>query len=401
MRVDKDTDNETSELPSIGTSIRLAREAKKLSQKELAGKLNLDLQLITNIENDQFDALPAPAFVRGYIRACAKLLDQDSKQWINIYLLTTRSDDPKPAPLKNFNLKKTDSSHPFFRSITIIVIVILMALAFYWWFTEKGGSSLFYVGTETSTPTQPSIVALPQTATGPAKEAPTTPEQTRPKIPLSVTKPEEVPAPEQTDQQSVLTAAEETITHTHLSKKTDTNANENESITNKQNPEVSTKEAIASVTAVEPQDASPTEKKGTDTDIETTSKPAPEISPGQTTALPAVAATPADQSSPSSGKTKTLTPEQGEITGDDNLVLKTSSKSWVEVYDDNGHRLMFDMQTNANERQLRGQAPFRIFLGDATGMTITINGHDIGEISHHKTTKTARFYIDSDGTIRK
>lgn len=376
MRSDKNknADDETSELSSIGTLIRLAREEKKLSQKELAGKLNLDLQLISNLENDQFDTLPAPAFVRGYIRACAKLLEQDSKQWLDIYLLTTRSNDPKLAPLASFNLKKTDSSHPFFRSITILVITILVALASYWWFTEKGGSSLFYSETKTEIHAEPAIVTLPQASTAPAEEV-----------------------SEQASKQADTTPpAQETEPVLPLSKKATTTINKSGLTTNSQNSTILTEKTIPT-TAVESLNTLSVTEKDIGKNIKTDPETAPETDPDQIP--PPLAST--GQSNQSNEEIETVTPVQNEVTGSDNMVLKTSTKSWVEVYDDNGHRLIFDMQTSANERQLRGQAPFRVFLGDATGMTITINGRDIGEISHHKTTKTARFYIDSDGTIRK
>lgn len=376
MRSDKNknTDDQTSELSSIGVLIRLAREEKNLSQKELARKLNLDLQLISNLENDQFDALPAPAFVRGYIRACAKLLEQNSEQWLDVYLLTTRSDDPKLAPLANFNLKKADSSHPFFRSITILVITILVALASYWWFTEKGGSSLFYAETKTDIHAEPAIVALPQTSTAAVEE-----------VPEQASKQAASPPP-----------AQETEPVLPLSKNATTTINKNELTIHSQNSTILAEKTIAT-TAVESLNTLSVAEKDIGKNIKADPETAPETDPDQMPSPPASTG----QSSQSNEEIETVTPVQNEVTGSDNLILKTSTKSWVEVYDDNGHRLMFDIQTNANERQLRGQAPFRVFLGDATGMTITINGHDIGEISHHKTTKTARFYIDSDGTIRR
>ena len=100
---------------------------------------------------------------------------------------------------------------------------------------------------------------------------------------------------------------------------------------------------------------------------------------------------------------ETLTPVEPahEVTGEDILYLMTESKSWVEVYDDDGHRLMFDMLTHDSPRQLQGRAPFRVFLGDATGVTITINNIETSEISYHEATKTARFYVDANGAIRK
>ena len=378
MQADKldNADTKTTEQPSIGELIRLAREDKILSQEELSKKLNLDLSLISNLENNQFDALPPPAFIRGYIRACAKLLEQNADQWIDTYLLSTRSDDPKPARLKSFNFRKADSSHPFFRSITILVITITIALASYWWFTEKDGRSLFYTDTASPVPAESSVAVLPPKITTDAGK-----------------KQEESPAVESTSSQSEVTTIpiEKTETATTTALVIPKASDETESITDNPN-------------SVNQSPITPIEPSNTETAASPASLP-PEkkiinVAINNDPAS-AVLATPISTPSTATEETETVTPEQNEIIGNDNLVLKTDTKSWVEVYDDNGHRLMFDMQTNTNERQLRGQAPFRIFLGDATGMSVTINGYDIGKIPYHPTTKIARFYIHSDGTVRK
>ena len=60
--------------PSAGTLLREAREARGLTLDDLARTLNLQPRIVAALERDDHDALPAPTFVRGYIRSYARLL---------------------------------------------------------------------------------------------------------------------------------------------------------------------------------------------------------------------------------------------------------------------------------------------------------------------------------------
>ncbi len=65
---------------SPGKCLRKARESRGLSRKDIAERLHLSEQVIDAIERDDQDHLPAPTFVRGYLRSYAPLvaLDADS-----------------------------------------------------------------------------------------------------------------------------------------------------------------------------------------------------------------------------------------------------------------------------------------------------------------------------------
>ena len=61
----------------VGPGRRLSdtRQAANLSLGEVASRLHLDLDTIRALEADDYDRLPAPTFVRGYLRGYARLLD--------------------------------------------------------------------------------------------------------------------------------------------------------------------------------------------------------------------------------------------------------------------------------------------------------------------------------------
>src|SRR3990167_11169644 len=66
--------NVTQEM-SPGALLKKAREAKKLSQDQVAKQLRLSLQWIENIENDDYSRAAAIIYVRGYLRSYARLVD--------------------------------------------------------------------------------------------------------------------------------------------------------------------------------------------------------------------------------------------------------------------------------------------------------------------------------------
>ena len=57
-----------------GARLREAREAANISLDRIAMSLLLDPKIVEALEEDDFDRLPAPTFVRGYLRGYARVL---------------------------------------------------------------------------------------------------------------------------------------------------------------------------------------------------------------------------------------------------------------------------------------------------------------------------------------
>jgi cytoskeleton protein RodZ len=56
------------------------------------------------------------------------------------------------------------------------------------------------------------------------------------------------------------------------------------------------------------------------------------------------------------------------------LQLRFTSDSWTEVYDADGHRLLYALAPANTERTLAGTAPMRVVLGHAPGVEVSIDG---------------------------
>ena len=85
----------------------------------------------------------------------------------------------------------------------------------------------------------------------------------------------------------------------------------------------------------------------------------------------------------------------------DLLVLRTSSRTWAEIYSADGERLLFEMLTNEKTPvRIRGRAPFRILLGHSPDVTVELNGRNIDQSHFNRSNNTAHFLVDGTGAHR-
>lgn len=67
-----------AEIPSVGSVLRKAREAKGLPVADIAQTLKLGQRQVEALERDDWSGLPGTTFVRGFVRNYARLLDVDA-----------------------------------------------------------------------------------------------------------------------------------------------------------------------------------------------------------------------------------------------------------------------------------------------------------------------------------
>ena len=70
---------------SPGQLLRAAREARGLTQPEVASRLNLRVSLVRDIEEDRFDQRTASTFTRGYLKTYAKLVGASEARVVAAY----------------------------------------------------------------------------------------------------------------------------------------------------------------------------------------------------------------------------------------------------------------------------------------------------------------------------
>ncbi len=141
---------------SVGGRLREARIAAKLSVSEVSSQLRFGEQIIHQLEDEQFEHFAAPTFVRGYLRAYAKLLGLSEKPLLkaleqhHLHSPTLLSDIAEPPQAKSTDMPVRMATYGIFGGL-----LLLLAL---WWHSEYG-INLFGSGPKT-----PALTASTTTA---------------------------------------------------------------------------------------------------------------------------------------------------------------------------------------------------------------------------------------------
>lgn len=166
---------------SLGARLRQARNERRLSIDEVALALKLSPRIIGALEEEAYDELPGPTYVRGYLRSYGMLLGLASQQLIDQFndlpKAAQRTDMTAPAPVR-----QVTSSDTMIRFGTLLVAVVVFGLAALWWSGKDGSNRR----RPTAVATAPSSDVAPESAA----ETPAAPVV----VPESVPKPAEVPS---------------------------------------------------------------------------------------------------------------------------------------------------------------------------------------------------------------
>lgn len=120
-----------------GDRLRTARERRDLSVRDAAKRLRLDPSVIEAIEADNFAALPAPIFVKGYLNAYARLLGIPPEDCIAEYTAAVDGAVPPPLVIRKGTGDgiESSSSHRVVL-VTWLVALVAIAMVVLWWYAR-------------------------------------------------------------------------------------------------------------------------------------------------------------------------------------------------------------------------------------------------------------------------
>ena len=133
---------------ALGRTLRLARERRNRSTAELARRMRLETRVIERLENEHFDQLPGPAFVRGYIRAIAKELGIDSAPLLAAFDEKYHDDGPALSDFKSRAPTQITSDSNLIKYTTVVVCATIAILAASWWRAQDAELSATSTGAE-------------------------------------------------------------------------------------------------------------------------------------------------------------------------------------------------------------------------------------------------------------
>lgn len=124
-------------LPELGRELRVQRELREISLREVSEATKISVRFLEAIENDDYGTLPAPVFTRGFLKEYAKQLGLDPEEIVDRYMLYVaqqkRIEDEEEAEMIDRRLGP-GSSFGGFEAILLValVVVVIAAFGFFW-----------------------------------------------------------------------------------------------------------------------------------------------------------------------------------------------------------------------------------------------------------------------------
>ncbi|WP_019675672.1 RodZ domain-containing protein [Arsukibacterium perlucidum] len=127
---------------TAGQLLRQAREQRKLSVADVALQLNLRVNLVKQIEADQLDSSMLVTFVRGYLRAYARLVKLSEQLVLTAFEQQSTGSSDQAKPMRTFsNRAELQATENRFMWLTYAIGFILVLMLVVWWWQTASPSA--------------------------------------------------------------------------------------------------------------------------------------------------------------------------------------------------------------------------------------------------------------------
>lgn len=330
-------DPELIAAPSVGSQLKVAREARQMSVGDIAMALKLTSRQVEALENGHWQGLPGQTFIRGFVRNYARLLHLDPAP------LMTQLDTVLVVPQQHLNLPgdklhvampQAGRSHRRDYAMVLAGLILLSIAGVIYFMLPAGLSDL--QGTFESLSARFAIKR----------------ETASPTAAISTTEP--VFPPDSTPQQVM-------------------------------NPQAAVPEAANAPASPAGLVPPPVQQEAIPPTAVT--QPAPTM-PGPTTT---------DVSSPSLSNPQPLpsvtSPASSTLGSQATLRFSFSQESWIEVRDRHGKMLLSKLGRPGMEHGVDGPGPFAITIGNAPGVQLSLRGRPV-DLATHSQGKVARLMLE-------
>jgi cytoskeleton protein RodZ len=137
---------------SVGTVLKKARAARDLSIEQVATELRIEAGQLLALEQDNFERIGVPVFVKGYLRQYGQRLGVDYRDLLAMYYQQTKLQDVQIQPSRTIRLR--DERQVTVWIVAALVLVLVAAALAVWWL--NGGTFAF--------PTAPAEAPITSTA---------------------------------------------------------------------------------------------------------------------------------------------------------------------------------------------------------------------------------------------
>lgn len=383
-----------------GQRLREAREAAHLTAAEVASRMRLEPHIIERLENDEFDRLHGPTFVRGYLSGYARLLNLPERPILEAY---ERHGFGPPALVSELGAKTEVHVSDFpVRMTTYVIAGLLVVLVVMWWQSRQAPTHPTEVATQddgtgaTRPSADPSTVG---TSPAPPAVAPTEGESAVPPAPGSPGGAEVADAtpqpPSPAEPVSAATTAPSSVVPSSPPPA---------SVSTPPPPSVVGADLRPAATeGVAPEGAAHVRQETAPDGAESSTEAAGTAtrSDGAAEQIAAIIDGAGSAEGAPPEPTQAVPPEApparpDPLPGSDVLAIQLKRESWIEVYDRGGGRLYYSLAREGSEIVVTGAGPMRVLLGDVEGAAVAYNGEPF-DLSRYAGRSVVRFTV-GEGT---
>lgn len=120
----------TTDSPSVGERLRLAREDKKITIAEVAAQLRLTKDNVAYLETDQWDKLHGRPYARGYFSNYVNFLGLPHNEMLALFNLEYTTADPS---MDGFKRPENNNGFPVVAVSLLIIIAVVAWFAYQYW----------------------------------------------------------------------------------------------------------------------------------------------------------------------------------------------------------------------------------------------------------------------------
>ena len=141
-----DTAEELNYMPpptGPGSRLMAARNSRGLSIEDVANRMHLSTSIIVSIEEDDFDAITAPIFVKGYLRAYARIVMLNEDEMIAQYVEGYSDHDPTINTTSSMAAEITVDDARIKWTTYLVIFVLIALLGIWWWNKNQNKADVF------------------------------------------------------------------------------------------------------------------------------------------------------------------------------------------------------------------------------------------------------------------
>src|ERR1700683_123794 len=128
-------------MPEIGATLREARMRARIDVSEIEAQTKIRAKYLRALENEEWDLLPGPTFVRSFLRTYAQALGLDAKALVDEYRMNYEQPSelehqpvmspPRRAPTRSNTSRSTGPSRAYAIAVgtfSLLIVVLIVAL---------------------------------------------------------------------------------------------------------------------------------------------------------------------------------------------------------------------------------------------------------------------------------